>query len=184
MYNVEIYLLRHAESTANRLKILDSNTNTGLSKQGLKEAQELKKKLKQYRFDTIIISPLKRAWQTIKPYSKTIKNVKIIKSALTLEREGGEFTGQKQFSIIEYCKRKKINKVLFRPKHGESILDVYERAKKFKTFLLKKYGTNSILIVGHRNFLTCLEIALRKKNIKRYYRFKGIKNGELRRITL
>ncbi|MBA7490357.1 Phosphoserine phosphatase 1 [subsurface metagenome] len=155
-----------------------------LSKKGLKQAKELIRELNKYKFDVFIVSPLKRTIQTIQPYLNILSNPEVVVNGLTLEREGGEFTGGPQDGIRKYCEKNNLNKVSFRPKKGESILDVYKRAKKFIKFLKDNFNDESILICGHKNFLICLEVALENKSIKDYYSFKPLENKEIRQFSL
>ena len=76
-----------------------------------------------------------------------------------------------------------MDRVSFKPPGGESILEVYERAKEFLESLKSKFGGENILICGHKNFLTCLEILLTGKDIKDYYSFKELENGEIREFA-
>ncbi|MEK6934881.1 MAG: histidine phosphatase family protein [Nanoarchaeota archaeon] len=80
----------------------------------------------------------------------------------------------------------KINKKKFKRRvaEWESILDVFERAKKFVKYLKETYNNENILIVGHKNFLMCLEIVLTGKDIMHYYSFKSLENAEIREFHL
>ena len=59
----QIYLVRHAESQALG-KDSDEYLNPGLSDLGLQQAPRLAGRLKDIEVDGILISPLRRAWQT------------------------------------------------------------------------------------------------------------------------
>lgn len=181
---MKIFILRHTKSVGNEKKILDSNLDSNLSEEGLKQARELVPILSRHKFDIFIVSPLKRTIKTIKPYLETLSNPKVIVNDLTLEREGGKFIGGPQSGIMDYCEQNNLDKVSFRPKGGESILDVYERAKKFVQFLKENFKNKSILICGHKNFLMCLEIVLTNKDIKEFYSFEILKNGEIKEFNL
>lgn len=181
---MKIYLLRHSKSIGNEKEILDSCMDFGLSEEGKKQAQDLISKLQKYKFDIFITSPLKRTIETINPYLKTLKNPKVLTNKLTLERDGGKFTGGIQSGIKDYCEKNKLNKVFFRPNNGESIKDVFARAKKFVEYLKENFKNESILICGHKNFLMSLEMVLRKLPIKDYYNYEALGNGEIREFDL
>ena len=72
-----IYMIRHARSIANDTGMFGGTTDYELSQEGLKQAQELSERLKEYEVDKIYSSPLKRAIQTITPTAK-MKNTEII----------------------------------------------------------------------------------------------------------
>lgn len=185
---MKLYVVRHARSYGNELNLLDSISekyNRGLSKKGTIQARELVSKLRKHKFDFFIVSSLKRTVDTIKPYLKTLDNPKLIVSKLTLERDGGVFIGMKNTVIKEFCEKNKIkDRVRFKPKDGESILEVYKRAKKFIRYLKKNFKKEFILLCGHKNFIVCLDIDLKNKDIKNFYRYKPPKNGEIRRYNL
>ena len=181
---MEIILLRHAETTSNKGKMADSQTDTGLTQKGQKEATLLISKLNDLEIDIFIVSPLKRTLQTLQPFLDTINNPKIITSELTLERNLGDFTGTPKGTFQKYCDKNNYNKVFHKPKNGESIADTYKRAEEFLAYLKKNFTNKIILICGHKNFLMCLEITIRKLNLKDYYKFNPLKNVELRNFEL
>ena len=65
-----IYLIRHAESTANNEGIFGGITDFNLSNNGFKQAEDLALKFENINIDGIYSSPLKRAVQTIIPTGK------------------------------------------------------------------------------------------------------------------
>ena len=74
-----IYLIRHAESTANAEGLFGGLTDYNLSNYGLKQADKLALKLKDVNVDKIYSSPLKRAIQTITPTARMMnKKVNIV----------------------------------------------------------------------------------------------------------
>ncbi len=68
-----IYMIRHARSIANDNGMFGGITDYELSQEGLLQAFALEKRLKDYKFDKIYSSPLKRAIQTITPTAKSKK---------------------------------------------------------------------------------------------------------------
>ncbi len=182
---MEITLLRHTESKSNKENKADSQIDAGLTEKGLKDAEKLIPKLKEHNIDIFIVSLLRRTLETIKPFLKTLKiKPRIITSKLTLERDLGDFTGSKMGAFQKYCEDNNLSKVFHKPKNGESIEDTYKRAKKLFSLLKKKYFNQSILICGHKNFLMCLEIIVKKKQIKNYYSFDALKIGEIREFRI
>lgn len=180
---MKLYLLRHTQSVGNEKKVLDSRLDYDLSEKGKKQADDIAITLEKYKFDFVIVSPLKRTQDTIKPFLQR-HPLKVIVSDLTLERDGGVFTGKNQEAIKEFCEKNSLERVSFRPENGESILDVFERAKKFVRYLKKTYKNESILIVGNKNFLMCLEIAITGNDIMGYYSCKPLENAEIRESHL
>ena len=177
---MKICLLRHTESTSNKANKADSQIDADLTEKGLKDAEELISTLNKYKFDIFVVSPLKRTIQTIQLFLDTFNNPKIITSELTLERDLGEFTGTQMGTFQKYCDDNKLNRVTCRPKGGESILDVYKRAETFLSEIKENYLNKTVLVCSSKNFLLCLEIAIRGKKIQDFYSFKPLELGELR----
>ncbi|MCL5730172.1 MAG: histidine phosphatase family protein [Candidatus Pacearchaeota archaeon] len=136
---MKLILLRHAESVSNKIKSADSRMNSELTKEGKEEAKRLMSRLKKYKIDVFIVSPLKRTLDTIAPFLNTLKaKPKVVISELTSERDLGDFTGSKMGDFQRYCEENQLNKIATRPKNGESILDTYKRAEKFLSFFEKE----------------------------------------------
>ena len=127
-----------------------------------------------------MVSPFRRTQETIEPYLKKRK-IKFVVSDLTAERNAGIFAGKNKGSIRDYCLAHNIQDTIsFKPKKGESILEVYQRAKKFLDYLNDKFKDKSVLLCGHINFLTCLDIAINGEDISKFYSFRSLKNGEIK----
>ena len=71
-----IYMIRHAKSIANDSGLFGGITDYELSHEGLMQSDALANRLKDYEFDKIYCSPLKRAIQTISP-TANMKNMDI-----------------------------------------------------------------------------------------------------------
>ena len=186
---MRLLVVRHNESVGNVAQVIDDNSNkkrdeNGLSEKGKKQSEELAKKLKDYKINVVILSPLKRTLETVKPYLDKYPSM-VITSSLTLERNAGVFVGQPKNAIKDYCLENNItDRVSFRHDGGESILDVYERAKKFVSYLKKNFKNETILICGHVNFLECLDIILNNLDISKFYEYKPLENGQLKEYSL
>lgn len=182
---MKLILLRHTESKSNKSNKADSQIDSELTDEGRKNAKQLVSKLKQYDIDIIIVSPLKRTSDTLKPFFKSLKTKpKTIISELTRERDLGKFSGSKMGEFQKYCDENDFDKVFHKPENGESIHDTYKRAKRFLSYLKKEFPEKTILICGHKNFLLCLETVIKNKPIKDYYSYKSFKNGELRKYNI
>jgi probable phosphoglycerate mutase len=186
---MKLLVARHNESLGNVANVIDDNANpeqdtNSLSEKGKQQSKELVKQLENYKIDIIIVSPLKRTIETIQPYLDKHPK-KVIISDLTSERNAGIFVGRPKEAIKDYCIQNNIlNRVSFKPEKGESILEVYRRAKKFLNYLKRDFKNETILLCGHVNFLGCLDIAITDKDIKKFYSYESLKNGELKEYNL
>jgi broad specificity phosphatase PhoE len=183
--DIKIFLLRHAPTQDNEKRINGSQTDTLLSKNGKEIAKEIAPTLSKNEYDLIIVSPLKRTFQTIEPYLNSLKKkIPVEVNNLTIERDLGKLTNSVagDGQIQAHREKSGQNKIEWIPPEGESILDVYERAKRFFNEIQKKYSGKKILICGHQVFLRCLEIIILNKSIYDFYSENPprLENGEIR----
>jgi broad specificity phosphatase PhoE len=66
---MDIYLLRHAESNANKMGFLSSENNDQLTDKGIEQSNQIINELCCLNIDHILCSPLQRAINTVNPYS-------------------------------------------------------------------------------------------------------------------
>ncbi len=181
---MRLFLLRHAQSLANQKKIADSIIDSELSEEGKKMAKKLVFVLNKNKYDFFIVSPLKRTIQTIQPFLDTLEKPKVEIEPLTIERDLGEFTGTPMGVFTKYCEQNSFSRVSCRSKNGESVEDVFERAKTFLVLIKKNHKDESILVCGHKVFLRCLTFILTNKPIEEYYSHKALSNGEIRKFEI
>ena len=187
---MKLYVLRHAESLGNEADLTDNNSldapdTNGLSERGKQQARDVADKLEKHHYDIVIVSPLRRTRETVGPYLER-NRVDVIVSSLTAERNAGVFAGKPKRTVKEYCVANGLDRVSFRPEGGESILDVYERAKLFLDYLKNVFKGESVLLCGHINFIKCLDILIMSEDIRKFYDSPsvGLKNAELRGYDL
>ena len=91
-----IYLLRHAQSTANTKGILaGQDDSVELSKDGFKQAEELGNYLKNLMINQVYCSPLTRCVQTITPFMKTNPKISFQIKPELIEMNYGQWSGKK-----------------------------------------------------------------------------------------
>lgn len=88
---MKVYIIRHGEVPHNALKQYN-NENEDLTKKGIKQAEELREKIKTIDYDIIICSPLIRAKHTAKIINAKEKEI-LIDNRLE-ERNPGSLSGQ------------------------------------------------------------------------------------------
>ena len=88
---MKIYIVRHGQVPHNALKQYN-NQNEDLTKLGIKQAEELKEKIKEIEYDIVICSPLIRAKHTAKIIN--VKEKEIIIDNKLEERNPGSLSGQ------------------------------------------------------------------------------------------
>jgi broad specificity phosphatase PhoE len=154
---MKIIIVRYGETVENKKGIITGQMHGHLSKRGLNEAKELAKELKEEKIDIIISSPLKRAKDTAKIISKSHPGV-----PLKFANELKEMNFGKSKTLEELGIGMK-DIFWLSPKYGgESIRQVYMRAKKFFGKIKKLYSKKKILIVGHATINRALVCAIKK----------------------
>lgn len=87
-----LYLLRHGEVESSYHKIFGGRIDMNLSPLGHEQARAMAKYLKRIRFDSIYVSPLKRAQQTLAPLIEQYEKQATTMSNLA-ECHFGDWTG-------------------------------------------------------------------------------------------
>jgi 2,3-bisphosphoglycerate-dependent phosphoglycerate mutase len=156
-----LILLRHGQSEYNKKNIFTGWLDIGLSEEGHIEAQKAREALKNYKFNIIFISALKRAQDTAKIIIGDQKPKIIINQALN-ERSYGELEGKNKDDVraqygAEQVKiwRRSLDQ---RPPGGESLRDTWERVVPYYEREIRPFlnNNNIILIVAHGNSLRAL----------------------------
>jgi len=152
----KIYLFRHGRTYFNEKKIFTGWQDSKLTKNGIKEANIIAKKLKNKEIDVGFVTRLSRSKDTIKPvYHKEC--FLIIEDNRMIERSYGKLEGMSHKDFIE-----KYGKDLFdkyhrsydtAPPKGESIKDVEKRVLSFIKDLLIFMRKNkvNVAISAHGN---------------------------------
>ena len=147
-----VILVRHGESTANEKSLLTGRTDSGLTTQGLKQANAVAKFLYRqgWSIDALYSSPLKRALQTAGCISRREK-LTIEESELLLETNFGAWEGNvreelKRFPQWETYARDPFH---FQFPEGESPQDVCARVGSFMKLLRRSNDWSTAVVVSH-----------------------------------
>ncbi len=185
-----IYLVRHCPTKDTEQGINNARVDTPLSEKGQIQADNLVAKISENKYDLIIVSPLQRTYQTVKPYLSTLERpIQIITDELCTERDLGKLTGTVVGDgvIPNAIEESGLSKTEWKPEGGESTKEVYARATKFFE-KLKDYPSKSILICSHQNFLRCLELVIQGKEVndENFYSENPprLETGEIRKYVL
>lgn len=152
---MEIYFMRHGESTADIENKIESRYDAALTEKGLEQAKKISSFFKenQIDFQKIISSPLKRAKETSKIISEQLK-VEIIYDELLMEFDRGILCGLKRKEADEKYPapyfRNRFDR--FPENSGESVLELRTRALLFLNKIISS-KKEKILVVSHGRFL-------------------------------
>lgn len=146
---MKIYYIRHCKTENNIKKRWQGITDIDLSEEGLMELEQLKKETKNYNFDIVFSSPLKRAIRTAEIFKK--EKTKLIIENSIIERNFGLLELQEiKKEQTEILSNLKLNSDL--NMNVEKINDMYN--KRIKPFLMKikkefENTNKNILICSH-----------------------------------
>ena len=157
---MKVYIVRHGEVPHNALKQYN-NENEDLTKKGIKQAEELREKIKTINYDIVICSPLVRAKHTAKIIN--VKEKEMIIDNRLEERNPGSLSGQS----LDVTNREEYWNYNTTIKYGtsEDIKLFFDRVYNFLDELKTK-NYESVLIVAHSGVSKAF-----------YGYFEGIENG-------
>ena len=129
----KIYLIRHCEAEGNRAKIFQGSTNCDVSERGAKQLEFLSKRFADIHIDKAFSSPLIRAYKTAEA-AVGDKRLDITLLSGFTEMHAGVIEGrpfEESFRKYPDLKQAWNNDIQnFAPPEGESMREVYARAKK------------------------------------------------------
>lgn len=142
---MKLYLVRHGSTRWNEEGRLQGTTDVPISNLGIKQANDVKVKLRDVNFDVCVSSPLLRAKQTA--FIIVDGKVEVLTDALLTERELGGFEGKaheeyERLNYWDYQENLSINGV-------EGIKDLFSRTKLFLDGLKRDYPNKTVLVVSH-----------------------------------
>ena len=157
---MKVYIVRHGEVPHNALKQYN-NQNEDLTKKGIKQAEELREKIKTINYDIVICAPLVRAKHTAKIIN--VKEKEMIIDNRLEERNPGSLSGQS----LDVTNREEYWNYNTTIKYGtsEDIKLFFDRVYNFLDELKTK-NYESVLIVAHSGVSKAF-----------YGYFEGIENG-------
>ncbi len=145
----KLILVRHGESELNKAKCYCGVLDPNLTQEGIEQCKKTREILKEYDYDFIYSSTLKRAKQTAEIINH--KNLEIIEDKNLIEKNFGIFEGLTSEEILETSPKEAqewySNPDTFDYKIGEDSFDFHN---KIVTFAQKTLNTNkNILLVSH-----------------------------------
>ena len=160
--SVRITYFVHGTTTDNERGLMTGQQDGELSARGLREAEELGRRVAAERFDAFFSSDLKRAVDSAElGFGNTYR---IIHDERLRECDYGDLTGASAASVDDAAYIRKPFP------YGESCLDVEKRMKDFLSFLKKKYDGKHIAVMSHRFPQLALDVLLKGKTWEEAFR--------------
>ncbi|MBN2306984.1 class I tRNA ligase family protein [Candidatus Peregrinibacteria bacterium] len=136
--------VRHGETDYNKDNRWQGSTDNELNKTGIKQAEELAKKLKGQKFDLIVSSPMKRAKKTAEIINNTLNTEMVFEEGLR-EQSFGDWEGRLEKDMEKEYETDMDHLRKMTAPNGESFDSVVKRVGR----VLSKYRGKKVLIVGH-----------------------------------
>jgi broad specificity phosphatase PhoE len=150
---MNLYIVRHGESTWNRANKIQGHSNPGLSRLGRQQARLLARRFKKIRIDKIYTSPLFRASQTAEIIGKTLKR-KVVRDAQLKEVKLGSWEGRTPDEINRLYKNRynkwlRLGPTKVRIQGAEGISVFRSRAVAAFDNIIEKNKKGDIMVVTH-----------------------------------
>ncbi len=149
----ELYLLRHAETNANKNFIVQGRMDNPINDKGIEQAIQTGKFLKSQKidFDLVISSPLKRAYKTAQLVNRgMLLSRPIIIDKNLIERNFGDYDGKAITDDYYELTRKGLIP------HMETDEQLETRVVDALKIIAEKYPDKRLLIVTHSHVIKAL----------------------------
>lgn len=150
---MNLIFIRHGQTDLNYKKSYQGKINTSINENGIKNAKELKQKLKRFKIDKVYTSPLKRAKETLNIALQDSK-IDIIKEDIRIEEiDFGDWDTipYKKVSIGYEKEYKEFlsNYENFTFPKGESFENFYNRCSEFLDDIIDAKSDETVLVATH-----------------------------------
>lgn len=174
---MNVYIVRHGQVSHNALKQYNT-TDEDLTDLGIRQAEELRDKIKNMNFDVIICSPLNRAKHTAEIIN--VNNQKIIYDERIRERSCGDLSGKP----LEVTNREEYwnYNTMIKYATSENIKLFFDRGYDFLDELKTK-DYKSVLIVAHSGVSKAFNGYFNGINDGKFLN-RGLKNCEIKEYLL
>lgn len=162
-----ISTLRHARTAYNQEKRYAGSIDIPLCEQGIREAEAVAPKVKGLPFDAVVTSRLRRAHETARIVAPA--GIPILRTRLCNERNFGIMEGLTWDDVQTLDPPVLMISVggdqhTVNPRNGEPFEQVWERARKFRDYLFRRFEGRKVLVVSHGVFLQMLHGVFRSSN--------------------
>lgn len=168
---MKLIIIRHGETEDNVKGLLQGHKHGKLTKTGIEQAKKLALRLKDEKIDAIYSSDLQRAKDTTEEIAKFHK-VPIHYTSELREQHLGILQGKPKEEIHKRREESGLSVAEFKPKGGESSIELRERAQKFLDMLFKDHTKEAVLISSHAAFIMMLLGVILNKSIEEAFKLK------------
>lgn len=142
---MKLYVIRHGLTKCNVEKKYNGRYDEDIIEEGINQAIETSKSVKNLDIDLIICSPMIRTKHTMELVN--VNNIDVIYDDRLMERDNGKLTLTK---IDEYYDNEYYNYYSTKPIEGlETLPQLFNRVHSFLDEIKSKYNDKNILLVTH-----------------------------------
>jgi len=163
-----LIIARHGETIENGLNICQGQDHGTLSEKGIRENEKLGEQLKQFSFQTIYSSPLRRALQTAQAIQKHNNDSRIITDERLMERNLGILQGK---AYPEPYVETDMYEGM------ETIESVAERSANFLDEIKRNHSNETIVLVSHGYIIKVMLALLRNISLTEFYKINLMNNS-------
>lgn len=167
-----LYLVRHGETFDNAARIMQGQVQGELNATGIKQAEDVREKMRNTDIDAFVSSDLRRSIQTCEIIAAP-HHRKVVTTVLLRERDWGSMTGK---FIPDLPKDPKDW-----PDDVETIPHLKARAQNFLTWIRVTFPGKTVLAVGHGIINKAIQSVYFKKPMNEILRMN---NAEVRVLKL
>ncbi len=166
-----LFVFRHGSTVDNEARIFSGWRDAKLSSDGIKNAEELAEKLRDFRIDVGIHSHLSRSFETLRVALKYHSNVVFLEDDRIIERNYGDLSGTSKTELMEKDPEKAIlyrRGYNFPPPNGESLEMVEKRVFPFcdELILRMKKERINVAISSHSNSMRVIRRYFEKMTVE------------------
>lgn len=174
---MKLTLIRHGETNANDNKLIQGWTDNPLNEVGINQSRRLQTFFMTVgeRFDVVLSSPLKRAYDTAKFALSHVKDLNIIVDYHFMERDFGVFEGKDALSMLPVILEKN-----FTYKGYEDDKILLKRIENGLIHIYEKYEGKNIIIFCHSHVIKSFLIMA---DPKKYNYRTFIDNASIHKLT-
>ncbi|MGM0471785.1 MAG: alpha-ribazole phosphatase [Bacillota bacterium] len=171
----ELILVRHGETLWNRESRFQGTADIELSSVGVKQAESLAERFRDWELDMVYASNLQRAFKTAEIVAQ-LHNIEVEEVAELSEANFGVWEGL-TFEEIEEEYGEKLTAWLADPvevevPQGENLFQVQQRAKKALREIKQCHQEERVLVVAHGGTIRALLAELLEMSLSNFWRIE------------
>jgi probable phosphoglycerate mutase len=156
---LRLFLVRHGETEANRLRLIQGSSDGLLNAAGQAQAERLAEHLRLVALDQVFASDMRRATATAMPIAQAHSLALQVDPQLR-EWDVGELDGMPASQYLQMIRETGRPLSAFHPPGGATLGETRQRAEAVIRRLVEEHRGESVLICSHGDFMRMLVSAI------------------------